>query len=80
MNTFPLFTAEAWRKYDVEVIQYDSEIRINKKHFEKKLDIPNIVYRTQYYSSELKKKKMRWKYKSVVNINFVELLLKILWH
>ena len=55
MNTFALFTAEAWKKNDVEVIEYGSEIWINQKHLEKKLDIANIADRTQYYSSEFKK-------------------------
>ena len=55
MNIFALFTAEAWKKNDVEVIEYGSEIWINQKHLEKKLDIANIADRTQYYSSEFKK-------------------------
>ena len=55
MNIFALFTAEAWEKNDVEVIEYGSEIWINQKHLEKKLDIANIADRTQYYSSEFKK-------------------------
>ena len=37
MNTFALFTAEAWEKNDVEVMKYGSEIWINQKHFEKNL-------------------------------------------
>ena len=36
-------------------IEYGSEIWINQKHLEKKLDIANIADRTQYYSSEFKK-------------------------
>ena len=51
MNTSALFTAEAWKKNDVEVIEYGSEIWINKKRLEKKFDIANIAYITQYYSS-----------------------------
>ena len=54
MNTFALFIAEAWKKNDVEVIEYGGEIWINQKHLEKKLDIANIADRTQYYSSEFK--------------------------
>ena len=46
MNTFILFTAEAWKKHDVEVIEYGSEIWVNQKHPEKKLDIANIAGRT----------------------------------
>ena len=42
-------------KNDVEVIEYGSEIWINQKHLEEKLDIANIAGRTQYYSSEFKK-------------------------
>ena len=37
MNTFALFTAEAWKKNDVEVIEYGSEIWINQRHLEKNL-------------------------------------------
>ena len=59
MNTFALFTAEAWKKNDVEVMEYGREIRIDQKHLEKKLDIANIADRTQYYSSEFKKNGMR---------------------
>ena len=35
MNTFALFTAEAWKKNDVEVIEYGGEIWINQKHLQK---------------------------------------------
>ena len=55
INTFALFTAKAWRKNGIEVIEYCGEIWINQKHLEKKLDIANIADRTQYYSSEFKK-------------------------
>ena len=50
MNTFALFTAEAWKKNEVEVIEYGGEIWINQKH----LDIANIADRIQYYFSEFK--------------------------
>ena len=49
-----MYKMEAWNKNDVEVIEYGSEIWINQKHLEKKLDIANIADRTQY-SSEFKK-------------------------
>ena len=55
MNTFPLFTAEAWDKNDAEVIEYGGEIWINQKHLEKILNMANIADRTQYYSSGFKK-------------------------
>ena len=55
MNIFALFTTEAWEKNDVEVIEYGSEIWINQKHLEKKLNTANIADRTQYYSSEFRK-------------------------
>ena len=42
-------------KKDVGIIEYGSEIWINQKHLEKKLDIANIADKTQYYSSEFKK-------------------------
>ena len=59
MNTFSLFTAEAWKKNDVEVIEHGGEIWINQKYLEKKLDIANIADRTQYYSPEFKNNEMR---------------------
>ena len=57
MNTFSLFTAEAWRKNGVEAIEYGGEIWLNQKHLQEKLDIANISDRTQYYSSEFKKRR-----------------------
>ena len=50
-----LYSLQKHGKNDVEVIEYGSEIWINQKHLEKKLDIANIADRTQYYSSEFKK-------------------------
>ena len=55
VNTFVLFTAEAWGKNDVEAIEYGGEIRINQGHLQEKLDIANIADRIQYYSLEFKK-------------------------
>ena len=34
MNTFALFTVEAWRKNGVEVVEYTGEIWINQKDLE----------------------------------------------
>ena len=55
MDSFTLFTANAWRKNDVEVIEYGGKIRINQGHLQEKLGIANIADRTQYYSNEFKK-------------------------
>ena len=55
MNTFVLFTVEAWKKNGVEAKEYGGEIWINQGHLQEKLDIANIADRTQYYSSKLKK-------------------------
>ena len=44
-------------KNGVEVIEYGSEIWINQKHLEKKLNIANIADIVQYYSSKFKKMK-----------------------
>ena len=52
MDSFALFTANAWRKNDVEVIEYGGKIWINQGHLQEKLDIANIADRTQYYSDE----------------------------
>ena len=50
-----LYSLQKHGKNDVEAIEYGSEIWINQKHFEKKLDVANIADRTQYCSSEFKK-------------------------
>ena len=75
--SFALLTAKAWRKNGVEAIDCSGKIWLNQGYLQEKLDIRNISDRTQYHSDEFKKK---WdaKYKSVVNINLVEHLLKIL--
>ena len=54
-DSFALFTAEAWKKNDVKVIEYGGEIQINQKNFEENLYIANIAARTQYYSSKFEK-------------------------
>ena len=55
MIKFALFTAETWKKIDVEVIEYGGEIWINQKHLDKNLNIANIADKTQYYSSVFKR-------------------------
>ena len=52
MDSFALFTANAWRKNDVEVIEYGGKIWINQGHLQEKLGIANIADRTQYYSDK----------------------------
>ena len=54
MNTFALFTAEAWKRNDIEVIEYGGEIWINQNTL-KKPDIANIADRTLYFLQDLKK-------------------------
>ena len=56
MNAFTLFTARAWKKNSVEVIEYGDKIWINHGQLGKNLGIANIADRTQYYSDEFKKK------------------------
>ena len=56
MDSFALFTANAWRKNGVEVIEYGGEIWITGVHLLEKLDLSKISDRSQYYSKELKKK------------------------
>ena len=75
MNSFALLTTNAWRKNDVEVIEYGGEIWINQGHLQEKLGLSNSFNKTQYYPA----KKCDAKYKSVVNINIVVCLLKMLW-
>ena len=52
MNAFTLFTARAWKKNSVEVIEYGDKIWINHGQLGKNLGIANIADRTQYYSDE----------------------------
>ena len=56
MDSFALFTANAWRKNGVEVIEYGGEIWITGVDLLEKLYLSNISDRSQYYSKELKKK------------------------
>ena len=51
-DPFALFTAEAWRKNDVELIENGGKIWINKGHLQEKLGIAKIADRTQYCSYE----------------------------
>ena len=55
IDSFASFTAHAWRKNVVEVIEYSVEIWMNQGHLQEKLDLSNISDRTQYYSNEFKK-------------------------
>ena len=52
MNSFALFTGNAWRKNDVEVIEYGDKIWINQGHLQEELGIANIADRTHCYSDE----------------------------
>ena len=73
MDSFALFTANVWRKSDVETIEYSGKIWINQGHLQEKLDIANISDRSQYYSDEFKK--MRCKIQECGN--YVDCLFKI---
>ena len=55
MDSLALFTANAWRKNDVKVIEYGGKIWINHMHLQEELGIANTADRTQYYSDEFKK-------------------------
>ena len=59
MDSFALFTANAQRKNDVEVIQHGGKIWINQGYLKEKLAIADIADRTQYYSDEFKKMKCK---------------------
>ena len=52
MDSFALFTTNAWRKNDVEVIEYGGEIWINPGHLQEELGIANIADRTLCYSDK----------------------------
>ena len=52
---FASFTAQVWRKNDVEAMEYGGEIWINQGHLQEKLDLSSISDRTQYYSNKFKK-------------------------
>ena len=53
-DVFPLFTAKACRKNDVEVTEHGGEIYINQGYLQDKLDHSNISDKTQYYSDKFK--------------------------
>ena len=55
MDSFTLFTANSWRRNDVEVIEYGGKIWINQEHLQEELGIAKIADRTQYYSDEFEK-------------------------
>ena len=55
MDSFALFTANPWRKNDVEVIEYIGKIWINQGHLQEELHLANISDKTQYYSSKFYK-------------------------
>ena len=67
---------KSMEKNDVKVIEYGSEIWINQKQLEKNLILQILLTELSIILQNLKK----WdvKCKSVVNINLVEFLLKIL--
>ena len=52
MDSFAIFTANAWKENVVEVIEYGSKIWINQGHLQEKLGIGNVPDRTHYYSDE----------------------------
>ena len=54
IDSFASFTAHAWRKNVVEVIEYSVEIWMNQGHLQEKLDLSNISDRTQYYSDMMR--------------------------
>ena len=52
MNSFALLTTNAWRKNDVEVIEYGGKIWINQGHLQEKLGFSNSFNKSQYYPAE----------------------------
>ena len=52
MDSFAPLTVNAWRKSNIEAIEYSGKIWINQGHLKEKLDIANVSDRTQYYSGE----------------------------
>ena len=52
MDSFAPLTGNAWRKSNIEAIEYSGKIWINQGHLKEKLDIANVSDRTQYYSGE----------------------------
>ena len=57
---------------NVEVIEYGGKIWINQGKLQEELGIPNIAYRTQYYSDEFLKNEMRntrlWQISTLQNV------------
>ena len=52
MDSFVLFTVNAWRENGVEIIEYSDEIWINQEHLQEKFYLSKIYDRTQYYSDK----------------------------
>ena len=76
IDPFALFTANAWRKKDVEDIECDGKIWINQTHLKKNLVLQILLTELSITLTNFKKRDA--KYKSVANINLVKCLLKIL--
>ena len=52
------FSIKTWSKIGVEIIKHNGKKWINEKYLEIALGYKNLVNKTQYYSDELKKKKI----------------------
>ena len=55
MHFFALFTANAWRKNDVEVMEYVGEIWINKKTLKKNLVLQILLIELSIVLTNFKK-------------------------
>ena len=58
MQKMKSFSIKTWSKIGVEIIKHNGKKWINEKYLEIALGYKNLVNKTQYYSDELKKKKI----------------------
>ena len=54
-DSFALFTAEAWRKKDVELIENGGKIWINEGHLQEKLGIAKLLTELSIILTNFKK-------------------------
>ena len=59
MQKMKSFSIKTLSKIGVEIIKHNGKKWINEKYLEIALGYKNLVNKTQYYSDELKKKKIR---------------------
>ena len=62
------FSIKTWSKIGVELIKYNGKKWINEKDLEIAFSYKNLVNKTQYYSDELKKRRLKYKIVKIFNL------------